>query len=235
MNPGISEIIPFAPQWTFSKQDFQQSLTILFFSKGLCSLFRVQMGRNYSTFLTSSLHIKDMLYHHYPTKGSFLICCSMQEVKNKLAAFCKPTLLRIDKGESWFAFLQQEQLHYTLGINLPGVLWHVSNLMLSANILIFPLHWFEQIRWEINYKNLRRFIYTNPPFFSFFFLFSRAFLDQSVFLLYTSFGQDSCTTTLGKCVLFCMLAEKWKVRGFFFSYLYGKWISILLPANSWLS
>lgn len=100
MNPGISEIIPFAPQWTFSKQDFQQSLTILFFSKGLCSLFRVQVGRNYSTFLTSSLHIKDMLYHHYPTKGSFLICCSMQEVKNKLAAFCKPTLLRIDKGES---------------------------------------------------------------------------------------------------------------------------------------
>lgn len=108
------------------------------------------MGGNNSTLLTSSQHIKDMLHHHWPTKGSFLICCSMLEVKKKQAASCKPTLLPISKGESWCAFHQRDLLHYPLGIHLPLLLWYISNLMPSANILILPLQWFEQVRQEIN-------------------------------------------------------------------------------------
>lgn len=156
-----------------------------------------------------------MLHHHYPTKGSFLICCYMQEVKNKQAAPCKPTLLPVTKGERWFAFHQEELLHYTLGVNLPLLLWYILNLMPSVNILIFPLQWFEYIEQEINYKTLKRVICTNPFFL---FLFSRAFSDQSVFLLYTFLGQDSCTAALGKCVLFHV---GWKVKTlWFFSPIY---------------
>lgn len=108
-------------------------------------------------------------------------------------------------------------IHYTLGVHLPLILWYVSKLMLSVNILIFPLQWFEQIRQDINCKKPKESnLYQS---FSYFFCFLEHFQTSLsfrwIYLLAKTHVQQHWEN-----VFSFILAEKWKTCDFFILFIW---------------